>query len=125
MIDSDSNNVVQDDNGHEAVVVGSRIKVLINYIDFYMSPTKPFEEVLSDINLTSIQKDLSSFQLPIIRIFGRTPEMKSCLVHIHGYFPYFYIKVPLSFQNGSFQEKIDSLSSEIEDCSPCFVLKVG
>ena len=57
--------------------------------DYYLSkPKAGLDITYSECR----QKDV--YRVPIIRIFGATPQgQKSCL-HIHNVFPYFYVLIP-------------------------------
>jgi DNA polymerase delta subunit 1 len=33
-------------------------------------------------------------QVPMLRLYGVTEDGHSCLVHVHGYEPYFYVQAP-------------------------------
>lgn len=74
------------------------IKVQLNNIDSYQSAPTRLDTKTVAINGT---KDYLS-QVPVIRVFGRTDEGKVILVHIHGVFPYLYVKYEDDLESGKF-----------------------
>jgi len=57
--------------------------------DFYL--TKPIPGV-DPLFSECRQRDV--FKIPVIRIFGTTPQGQKACLHIHNVFPYFYILIP-------------------------------
>lgn len=62
------------------------ISLRILYIDFYQ--TFPLQIHAQSTPFTTHQ---SLFKVPVIRIFGSTPQGHSCCLHVHQIYPYFYI----------------------------------
>jgi DNA polymerase zeta len=53
-------------------------------------------EFYKDVEFLSLVKrdyrGSQSQQSPIIRLYGTTEQGEKCCVHVHGYYPYLYIK---------------------------------
>ncbi|KAM3960998.1 LOW QUALITY PROTEIN: DNA polymerase zeta catalytic subunit [Aphomia sociella] len=59
--------------------------------DHYLTKPEPGLDVIySDF------RDADIKQVPVLRIFGPTPDGKKACIHIHGVFPYFYVPCPSS-----------------------------
>ncbi|CAN6620817.1 DNA polymerase zeta catalytic subunit [Trichomonascus vanleenenianus] len=67
-----------------------QLRIQINYVDSYQTrPTR------LDRRSYSNERDTWHYtEVPITRIFGRTGDGRSALLHVHGVFPYVYIEVP-------------------------------
>lgn len=68
--------------------------VQINHHDYYLAPPGAFDR--SKPAVSSKEEDsvanLNYYHVPVIRVFGSLPTGHTVLTHIHGVFPYFYVK---------------------------------
>lgn len=71
------------------------ISVRIVTIDHYMST--PIEEL--DVTYSTFRSSVIK-KVPILRVFGSTPAGQKTCLHLHGIFPYIYVPVPESAQDG-------------------------
>eukprot|EP00435_Cladocopium_sp_Y103_P022617 s341_g5.t1 len=62
--------------------------VSIVALDYYVARPGPGDSELARCSGKKLR------QVPVIRIFGHTPTGQTACVHVHGVFPFFYIKVP-------------------------------
>ncbi|XP_047022064.1 DNA polymerase zeta catalytic subunit isoform X1 [Helicoverpa zea] len=69
--------------------VNPEFSVRIVVCDHYLTkPTPGIDVIYSDFRGSDIK------QVPVLRIFGPTPDGHKACLHIHGVFPYFYIPCP-------------------------------
>lgn len=68
------------------------IRVRIVETDFYCAPPVPGLDIAQSRHL-----NLPLARVPVIRIFGITPEGQKTCVHVHGVEPYFYVLRPPRF----------------------------
>uniref|UniRef100_A0A2H8TGZ7 DNA polymerase n=1 Tax=Melanaphis sacchari TaxID=742174 RepID=A0A2H8TGZ7_9HEMI len=62
-------------------------------IDHYMSnPVDGFDSLYSEFWGTQI------LQVPVLRVFGCTPNGEKCCLHVHGVFPYIFIPLEESYE---------------------------
>lgn len=50
----------------------------------------------------------------VIRMFGTTKEGNSVMVHVHGFFPYLYVRAPPSFTPAHCEAFRQTLSSRVK-----------
>ena len=67
----------------------TRFSLRIVDADFYLA--KPIADL--DVKYSNC-RERNVIKVPIIRVFGSTPQGQKCCLHIHNVFPYFYILVP-------------------------------
>lgn len=66
---------------------GSFFRMNIISVDYYMThPNASQDIVYSSFSGTAVS------QVPVIRVWGSTPNNQKCLLHIHKALPYFYVK---------------------------------
>lgn len=65
-------------------------RIRLNCIDYYQATPTEFDPPLPEDDGTSPQKEL--FKVPVIRVFGATETGQKVCAHIHGAFPYLYIR---------------------------------
>jgi DNA polymerase zeta len=64
------------------------ISLQVNNVDSYQNPPLRFDKsVYADVRST-----INLPQVPVIRMFGTTRDGYNAMVHVHGVFPYFYIR---------------------------------
>lgn len=62
-------------------------------IDHYMSnPVDGFDSLYSEFWGTQV------LQVPVLRVFGCTPDGEKCCLHVHGVFPYIFISLDESYE---------------------------
>ncbi|ANB12187.1 Rev3p [Sugiyamaella lignohabitans] len=66
----------------------SYMAIQVNNIDCYQKAPSS----LDMDKYTDMRSDITLPQVPVIRIFGTTSTGYNTLVHVHGVFPYFYIR---------------------------------
>lgn len=65
-------------------------RVRLNYIDYYQAPPSRYEPQLrNDVQLSETKKGP---KVPVLRVFGSTETGQKVCAHIHGAFPYLYVK---------------------------------
>ncbi|XP_013200299.2 DNA polymerase zeta catalytic subunit [Amyelois transitella] len=75
--------------------------VRITVCDHYLSkPIPGLDVIYSDFRGSDIK------QVPILRVFGPTPDGHKACLHIHGVFPYFYIPCPTANPEPQFMYQI-------------------
>lgn len=65
-------------------------RVRLNCVDYYRATPTEFDPPLPKNDGTSPQKESS--KVPVIRVFGATETGQKVCAHIHGAFPYLYIR---------------------------------
>ena len=50
----------------------------------------------------------------VIRMFGTTKDGNSVMVHVHGFFPYFYVRAPHGFQQSHVESFKQALGSRLK-----------
>ena len=85
--DDDNNGASEHDASHQSLLPSDKLCIQMNYYDSYVS--KP--TILDRRRGESLP--LSEFKVvPVIRIFGNLPTGHQVLCHVHGVFPYIYIR---------------------------------
>ena len=52
-------------------------------------------------------------QVPMLRLYGVTEQGHSCLVHVHGYEPYFFVKAPEGMTEDKCQGMAEALNKQM------------
>lgn len=86
-------------------------RVRLNCIDYYHTTPTEFDPSLPKDDGTSPQKELS--KVPVIRVFGATETGQKVCAHIHGAFPYLYIRYDGNLATEEVDIYIDRLQSSI------------
>ena len=85
--EDDNNGALEHDPSHQSIPPSDKLCLQMNYYDSYVS--KP--TILDRRRGESLP--LSEFKVvPVIRIFGNLPTGHQVLCHVHGVFPYIYIR---------------------------------
>lgn len=75
---------------HSVKLFMDLFRVRLNCVDYYHTTPTEFDPSLPKDDGTSPQKELS--KVPVIRVFGATETGQKVCAHIHGAFPYLYIR---------------------------------
>ena len=83
-------------------------------IDHYVGP---YHKGILEGNIDPMENR----NFPIMRMYGITNDDHSVMIHVHGFIPYFYVKIPSSFRKDrlqAFQQQInDQAAGEIKNAS--------
>ncbi|XP_072939379.1 DNA polymerase zeta catalytic subunit [Epargyreus clarus] len=72
-----------------SLLVNPEFSVRIVVCDHYLTrPVPGIDVIYSEFRGSNIK------QVPVLRIFGSTPDGRKACLHVHGVFPYFYIPCP-------------------------------
>jgi DNA polymerase zeta len=78
-------------------------------INYYMSRPEPsLDEVYSDFRCSEIK------YVPVIRVFGSTPEGQKTCLHVHNVFPYMLIKPARSAIDHGLSQFAYELANQID-----------
>lgn len=75
--------------------------IVFQQIDIEHYQGRPHEKLIFSSN------KLSKSELPIMKIFGVTPDQNSIMCHVHGFKPYFYIPCPAGMNEFDIPEFLD------------------
>ncbi|XP_045493795.1 DNA polymerase zeta catalytic subunit [Colias croceus] len=89
---------ITNSNNHTGILdIKPEFSVRIVVCDSYLTKPLPGIDVIySEFRGSDIK------QVPILRIFGSTPDGRKACLHVHGVFPYFYIPCPTSHPEPQF-----------------------
>ncbi|KAK4692554.1 DNA polymerase zeta, partial [Lecanoromycetidae sp. Uapishka_2] len=100
-----------------------RFRVRLNCIDHYQATPTEFDPQLPRSNRDTKAKPVP--RVPVIRIFGATETGQKVCAHVHGAFPYLYVRYSGSLQTedggwiheSEYRNKVDSIVVEEKDNS--------
>jgi len=75
-------------------------------------------------NVSKSEDIPKSFISPLVRLYGCTRNGQSILVHVDGYYPYFYFPVSPTFDESDLKTFIDEIKKQFEEVSIINVEKV-